>query len=397
MAHLVFRSNINVDDYVEATYYLKSATTLKDAAWDIAIGQSVGNPNIRNDWETDDLFLKHSCVVLDDENVLSQKSEGFVRIGFPVVNTDWSGDGITQLLVQLMGGQLDIDRILVCQLRSLNIPARVKACFLPPKFGIEGIRAFTGVGADKPLLGAIIKPKIGLNVTQLLEMVKCLVESGVNFIKEDEIMSNPSCCDLETRVPVISEYIKNKKVVYAFCINADGDEAVRRAKRIHELGGNAIHLNFWAGFGTYRAIRKLDLPLFVHFQKSGDKILTKKEHDFHIDWNVFCQLAVLCGVDFIHAGMWGGYSNDDEADLVQCMRTLHEGQVMPALSCGMHPGLVQAIKRRLGANFMANCGGAIHGHPGGTRAGASAMFQAINGNTSAPEYVVAIEKWGIRE
>jgi ribulose 1,5-bisphosphate carboxylase large subunit-like protein len=60
----------------------------------------------------------------------------------------------------------------------------------------------------------------------------------------------------------------------------------------------------------------------------------------------------------------------------------------------MHPGLIQAINRRFGVDYMANVGGAIHGHPDGTRAGVLAMLQAIDG-TCGPEYARAIEKWGI--
>jgi len=68
--------------------------------------------------------------------------------------------------------------------------------------------------------------------------------------------------------------------------------------------------------------------------------------------------------------------------------------VIPALSCGMHPGLVDAIRTKIGNDWMANCGGAIHGHPGGTEAGVKAMRQSIDG-THGEEYAAAIAKWGI--
>jgi hypothetical protein len=54
------RSEIVFDLYYIATYEITSSTNLKDAAWNLAIGQSVGNPNIRNEWETDQLFENHS-------------------------------------------------------------------------------------------------------------------------------------------------------------------------------------------------------------------------------------------------------------------------------------------------------------------------------------------------
>jgi len=60
----------------------------------------------------------------------------------------------------------------------------------------------------------------------------------------------------------------------------------------------------------------------------------------------------------------------------------------------MNPGLVQANARRFGCDFIANVGGAIHGHPGGTLAGAIAMRQAIDGK-HGEEYLAAISKWGL--
>ena len=68
--------------------------------------------------------------------------------------------------------------------------------------------------------------------------------------------------------------------------------------------------------------------------------------------------------------------------------------MVPALSCGMHPGLVQANVAQFGTDFIANVGGAIHGHPGGTLAGALAMRQAIDGGHGT-EYHEAIKKWGL--
>jgi ribulose-bisphosphate carboxylase large chain len=109
---------------------------------------------------------------------------------------------------------------------------------------------------------------------------------------------------------------------------------------------------------------------------------------------VICQLAGMMGVDFIHAGMWGGYSNYEAEDMNNILHTLYKYDVMPSLSCGMHPGLVQAINNKFGVDYMANCGGAIHGHPNGTLAGTKAMRQAID-NDFKDEYNVAIKKWGI--
>ena len=101
----------------------------------------------------------------------------------------------------------------------------------------------------------------------------------------------------------------------------------------------------------------------------------------------------MMGVDFIHAGMWGGYSTVEDEELKGILDTLHSADVIPALSCGMHPGLVGAISKRFGIEFMANTGGAVHGHPGGSRAGAQAMRDAIDG-VDSEVYRAAVTKWG---
>lgn len=390
----IYKNKINTENYIVVEYYLEaiSGSTLNDCAWAIALGQSVGNPNVRSVWETEKLFEDHCCIILDEKKRIESQQKGKIKIAFPISNINLKEDGITQLLVQIMGGQLDIDLIKVCHILDVSFPKSAEAQFLKPKFGIEGIRDYTKC-FNKPLLGGIVKPKVGIDPSTLLEVVKELVEGGVNFIKEDEIMSNPNICPIDERVPLIMDYLKDKDVIYAVCISADAPYLYDRVKRVHELGGNAVHVNFWSGLGAYKAIREMDLPLFLFFQKSGDSILTNPLHNHHIEWNVICKLAGLMGVDFIHAGMWGGYLNTTEKNLQETINILLQYNVMPSLSCGMHPGLIETVNEKFGIEYMANCGGSIHGHPAGTLAGAKALRQAIDGTPGA-EYKAAIEKWG---
>jgi len=401
-------NDIDKDQYIIADYFVQSKTSLKDAAWNLAIGQSVGNPNVRNKWETDELFEKHSCIILHSEEELqylpgkykntfkSINTYGAVKIGFPVCNTDWGSDGISHLLCQLMGGHVDIDIIERCNLKTLSIPDKVRQHFYRPKYGITGMRDYVG-SHNKPLFGAIIKPKIGINKHVLLDMVKELVDGGVDFIKEDEIMSNPACCPLSERVPLIANYLSNqsRKVVFCHTINADPHVIAQRVNNVYHDGGNGIHINVWSGLGVYNSIRKLDYPLFLHFQKSGDRVFTNPKHAYSIDWSVICQLATMMGVDTIQAGMVGGYSNDNQYELNKALDILRKGNTVPALSCGMHPGLVEYATSIVGNDYMANVGGAVHGHPDGTLAGAKAMRQAVDG-IHGPEYTKAIETWGLK-
>lgn len=381
--------------FFRVRYYLESTVSLFDAAENVAIGQSVGNPKVRNGWETPELWERAGCRIEGDTEAMKGVKSGEVTIAFPVANIDFATDGVTQLLCQIMGGQLDIDSIRACHVLDIEFPEEVEKNFLGPKFGFKKIRDFVGAHG-KPLLGGIIKPKVGCDTKTLLEVIKQMVEGGCNFIKEDEIMANAVHAPLEERVPAICAYLKDKPVVYCFCINGDADIVLDRVKFVHQHGGNGVHVNFWAGLGIYKRIRDLDLPIHVHYQKSGISILTDRRNPFHIEWSVCCKLAGMCGVDFIHAGMLGGYSDNGRDEITKVLEVLRKYDTVTALSCGMHPGLVQAIRKEIGDDWMANCGGAIHGHPGGTYAGAKAMRQAID-QTGGAEYDAAIQKWGFVE
>lgn len=385
----IFTTDIDTDDYIIVRYWLTGRSSLREAAWQLAIGQSVGNPNVRNRWETDELFRDHAAIVLADEKELTSVNSGEVEIGFPVRNLNWEEDGFSQLLCFIMGGQLDIDEITHCAVLSLRFPSSIQP--LKPVYGMSGARWTTDCHA-RPLLGGIIKPKIGLTPDQLLDMVKEMVDGGVNFIKEDEIKSDPPSCPLVKRLPIISKYLQDKGVIYATCINSDSPYLLERVKLVHEMGGNAVHVNFWSSFGAYRAIRQLGLPIFQHVQTSGSKILTHEAHRFRISFFALCQIWALSGVDSIHVGMIGGYSTTEQGELMRCIDLLRRHNIIPALSCGMNPVNVADVTKKVGNDYMANVGGALHGHPGGTLAGVKAMRQAIDGQFG-PEYQEAYDKW----
>ena len=393
-------SEIDTEKYFFVTYFIEAKNSLRDAAWNLAIGQSIGNPNNRSVWETDEMFENHSCFILAEEDSLIPIKRGNIKVAFPLCNLNLEEDGISQILCHIAGGQVDILEIQQCHVLDIQLPKSVEDSFrLKPAYGIDGWRKFNGV-YDKPFLGGIIKPKVGMGPLVLLEAVKEMVHGGVNFIKEDELLANPQHCPLEQRVPLITSWLKENapNVIYAFCINGDSPYALERANYVSKNGGNAIHINVWSGLGVYRAIRKQNPNLWIHFQKSGDKFFTDKRSPYHIYWPVICKLAGWSGVDSIHAGMIGGYMNQDDEELRDALNVLWSYNIIPALSCGMHPGLVDFINKSINSfDWMANVGGAMHGHPQGTKAGGLAMRQAIDGEFENPEYKAAIEKWGIEK
>ena len=409
--NFLFNESVDNSKYFIAKYFLKSNDMLK-AAKGIAIGQSIGNPNVRLDRETSELLDNHLSIILDHPENLKNKKEATVKIAFPVKNFDLEQDGVTQLICAVMGGQMDIEEILSCRLLDLEMPDLFVKNFKGPKIGMNEIKKRTNC-INRPLLGGIVKPKTGLDVDTLKEVCKNMVRGGVDFIKEDEILGNPSCCPFEERVKIVNDVVQNeatklnKEVFYAPCVNSDLPYLLNRIEFLVEQKIKAYHLNIWSGVNMYKYLRSFDFNIAMFYQKSGDRVLTDKNNSYSIAWGVLLKLARISGADFIHAGMWGGYLSDTKQDLSEWMSILTStnklgfNKTVPSLSCGSHPGLVDTTIKNFGNDVMMSLGGSLHGHPDGTISGAKAMRQAFDINNDKNlkvsdfnEYNRAIEKWG---
>ena len=409
--NFLFNESVDTTKYFIAKYSLKSNDMLK-AASGIAIGQSIGNPSVRLDSETTELLENHLAIILDHPENLKNKKEAIVKIAYPIKNFDLEQDGVTQLICTVMGGQMDIEEILSCRLLDLEFPEVFLKTFKGPKIGMNEIKKRTNC-FNRPLLGGIVKPKTGLDIETLKQVCKNMVIGGVDFIKEDEILGNPSCCPFEERVKIVNDVVQNeaaklnKEVFYAPCVNSDLPYLLKRIEFLVEQNIKAYHVNIWAGVNMYKYLRSFDFNIAMFYQKSGDRVLTDKNNAYSISWSVLLKLARISGADFIHTGMWGGYLSDTKEDLSEWMSILtstHDlgfNKTVPSFSCGAHPGLVDTTIKNFGNHVMMSLGGSLHGHPDGTISGAKAMRQAFDLNidkkldhSKLTEYNQAIEKWG---
>ena len=409
--NFLFNESVDPAQYFIAKYSLKSNDMLK-AASGIAIGQSIGNPSVRLDSETAELLENHLAIILDHPENLKNKKEAIIKIAYPIKNFDLEQDGVTQLICTVMGGQMDIEEILSCRLLDIEFPEVFLKTFKGPKIGMNEIKKRTNC-VNRPLLGGIVKPKTGLDIETLKKVCKNMVIGGVDFIKEDEILGNPSCCPFEERVKIVNDVVQNeaaklnKEVFYAPCVNSDLPYLLKRIEFLVDQNIKAYHVNIWSGVNMYKYLRSFDFNIAMFYQKSGDRVLTDKNNAYSISWGVLLKLARISGADFIHAGMWGGYLSDTKEDLSEWMSILtstHDlgfNKTVPSFSCGAHPGLVDTTVKNFGNDVMMSLGGSLHGHPGGTISGAKAMRQAFDLNadkkllnSNYPEYNQAIEKWG---
>jgi ribulose-bisphosphate carboxylase large chain len=99
------------------------------------------------------------------------------------------------------------------------------------------------VHEQRPLIGTIIKPSIGLSIQQTADIVKTLAEAGIDFIKDDELLSSSANSKFEDRVEAVMKVINvhadktGKKVMFAFNISGEVDEMLQRYETIVKTGG----------------------------------------------------------------------------------------------------------------------------------------------------------------
>jgi len=333
--------------YYRVTYEIESHD-IPLAAHNIAIGQSIGNPNIRSEIEMSDNVKEMEAIV--------EKIEGnIVYIKFPLKAWDWPN--ISQLLCTIQGGQSDIELVHSCRVIDIEGLDYMNQ----PVLGMKAMKERCNA-TDRPLFGSIVKPKSGLNELQLIELVEQMVDGGTDFIKEDEIMANNSYLPLEKRVDIISEMLdkKNSNVVYSYCVNADPLELIENLDTVKQGGGDCVHINFWSGLGAYTTSNQKGL--ITHYQRSGIRILTDPGNRFSVSWPVVVKLGIMAGIDTMHIGMLGGYypEGESEEETLEALSLCESHDRVAALSCGMNPDFAREIRGNIGNNWMANIGGWLH-------------------------------------
>lgn len=320
---------------------------------------------------------------------------------------------IPQYLSVFAGNLFGLSRIAAVRLLDVEFPKEIIP-FKGPKFGIEGVRKLTGT-TDRPHVGTIIKPKVGLNPEDTAAVAYEAAIGGVDLIKDDETLTDQKFCPIAQRLPLVMEKLDQVKsetgrtVLYAVNISAAGDKILERAKQAKEMGANMLMIDvIVCGFDAIRVVAEdpsINLPLHIH--RTMHAAITRN-HEHGIAMRPFCRLVRMLGGDQLHTGTVSGKMEHDTQELIGDNRTLTHPwhgirSVFPVASGGLHPGGVADEMRVLGNDLILQAGGGIHGHPDGTRAGATAMRQAVDAAMEEiplatyaedhPELKRALEKW----
>jgi ribulose 1,5-bisphosphate carboxylase large subunit-like protein len=234
--------------------------------------------------------------------------DGRAVIDFP--ETNWGRD-VTLLVSSLLAGEwADASAFTRCRLVGVEWP---QGLFPGPAFAAP----------DRVLVGAIVKPSLGLTPAEVAATTAQLAAGGADLVKDDELLGDPEWCRLEDRVRAVAEVLPSK-VQYAANVSGAAETLLERAARAVELGAGALMVNAFAqGLDGLRALRDADfgVPLFAH--RVGAALWARNE-SFGVASAVTAELTRLCGADYVQVGSFTGsvYDRPDEvhAQIAACRR-----------------------------------------------------------------------------
>jgi len=380
---------------VTATYLIETPLPVEQAAATLAGEQSSGT-FVAVPGETAELKQRYAARVerITERETASAPAiptgrapAAFYRRAEVVVS--WSvdnfGHNLPTLMSTLQGNLYELAQFSGLKLMDFTVPASFGAHFRGPQFGVEGCRRLTGV-TGRPLIGTIIKPSIGLSPDQTAAMVKDLVEAGIDFLKDDELMADPPHSPFDARVDAIMAVINahaqrtGKKAMYAFNISDEIDPMLRHYDKIVAAGGTCamVSLNSVGLSGTKKVCDRGALA--IHGHRNGWGMLNRHPL-LGIEFPAYQKLWRLAGVDQLHVnGIANKFWESDDSvvrSIASCLAAEPLGKpVLPVVSSGQWGGQAPETWRRTQTvDLLYMAGGGIQAHPDGPVAGVRSLQQ----------------------
>ena len=398
--------------YVEPKY----GVPFEKAASAVAAESSIGT---WTDISTNKPYMKKLAAHVFNMDVHT----GYIDIAYPL--EAFEKGNVPQILSSIAGNVFGMKEVNNLKLYDVRFPKNMVKWFKGPHYGIAGVRKLLDV-KKRPLVGTIVKPKMGLNVKDHSKVAYDAWFGGCDIVKDDENLASQKFNPFEKRFLATikardkAEKLTGEKKVYMVNVTAPGKEMLRRAKFVRDNGGEYMMVDIitvgWAGL---QELLEYDdkLKLVVHAHRAMYAALSRNpKHGFGM--LPIAKFTRLVGCDQLHSGTIVGKMEGGEEEVVSIVNALSKqstpshglslGQewgsvkpVFPVASGGVYPGHVQAITSKLGLDLIIQMGGGIHGHPKGTVAGAKAARAAVEAaaegislkDSRSPELQEALDYW----
>nr|VDD89001.1 RuBisCO long chain, Form III-b [uncultured archaeon] len=405
---------------LEVLFYFEPATgiTRDDAIGRIASESSTGT------WTT--LFKLPPRMKNLMATAYSVKGN-FVKVAYPL--DLWEPGNMPQLLSGIAGNIFGMKALKNLRLVDVSLPREYIKSFKGPALGIEGLRRYFKV-YDRPLTGAVPKPKIGFSAEEHAKIGYETWLGGFELVKDDENLSSTKFNNFYKRVDLLTK-LRDKAEKETgnmkdalLNITAETEEMKRRAKHLHNKGWKYAMIDVvTCGTSAVQTLREVlrDYDMAIHAHRAMHASFDRNPRH-GISMQFLAKIMRLIGVEQIHSGTAVGKLVGSREEVKSIANTLRENKTkayknilleqnwqnikpaFPVSSGGVHPGLIPDEIDIYGKDFVLLVSGGIHGHPRGTRAGAMATMQAIeatNRGVSLEEFSKknkelreALEKWG---
>lgn len=381
---------------ITATYFIETPFAPEKAA-EVLAGEQSSGTFVAVPGETEELKKRFAARVESVEQLetvnepaipgaVSKKGlyhRARVKVSWSIENF---GYNLPVLVSTLQGNLYEITQFTGLKLMDIELPASYGKHFRGPAFGIDGCRELTGV-TDRPLIGTIIKPSVGLTPEQTAGIVSVLAEAGIDFVKDDELMSSTANSSFNDRLQAVMDVINRyadktgKKIMYAFNISGEMDEMQQRYEMILKAGGTAAMISI-NSIGLSAAKKIADQgALAIHAHRNGWGMLTRHPL-LGIDFRAYQKIWRLAGADQLHVnGIQNKFWEEDDSvvrSIEACREKLFEHKtVMPVVSSGQWGGQAfETWRRTRTTDLLYMAGGGIMAHPMGPAAGVSSLQQA---------------------
>ncbi len=358
------------------------------------------------------------------------KKTGIIKVAYPDELFEWGN--MPGILSSIAGNIFGMKAIRHLRLQDIHFPKSIIQSYRGPEGGIVGIRKLTRT-KGRPLVGTIVKPKVGLTAEQHARVAYEAWMGGLDIVKDDENLVSLRFNNFDQRMKLTlkmrdkAEQETGEKKIYLANVTSETKEMLRRAALVDHLGGEFLMVDILtAGWAAVQTLREFghDRKKFLHGHRAMHGAFTRDPHH-GISMLAIAKVARLIGIDTLHTGtaaigkMVGARDEElaieheveqqhipEDEHLHILEQTWHHVKpTMAVASGGIHPGLLPKLVKLMGVDIVAQAGGGVHGHPQGTRMGARAMREAAEAAATGislrryskthPALQAAIVRWGI--
>ncbi|MGA3110743.1 MAG: type III ribulose-bisphosphate carboxylase [Candidatus Bathyarchaeia archaeon] len=360
------------------TFYVEpEGISLQEAAGGVAAESSVGT---WTELTTEKPYVKRLAA-----HVYSIEGN-VIKIAYPIELFEPAN--MPNILSSVAGNVFGLKALKNLRLLDIHFPKNLLCSFKGPAFGIAGIRSLLKIPI-RPLVGTIIKPKLGLKTKDHAKVAYEAWSGGCDVVKDDENLSSQTFNPFEERLSQTLEsrdkaqQETGERKVYMINITAETNLMLERAEAVVAQGGEYVMVDvLTTGWSSLQTLRDQNLKLVIHAHRAGHAAFTKNQQH-GIAMRPIATVARVIGVDQLHVGTVVGKMSETKAEVLENIDACKTSMgllkpVLPVASGGIHPRLVAALLETFGNDVVIQAGGGIHGHPDGTVAGAKAMRQAVD-------------------